>query len=539
MPWWSSRSPGKTAVVWLSVAAIGLGIFFRLYHLERKTVWEDEVLGVVRMLGYTEAEVVREAPRFRTAADLQRFFTLPNASDLRPPTATIHALATEDPQHPPLYYLIVRSWVARAGTSVGAIRFPAAVFGILALAAMYWLAYELLGDACAAWIAAGLLALSPVAVLYSQEAREYSCWSFIILVSSALLLRAARTRDWKFWAAYGASVALGLYIYPLTALVVAAHGAFLLSHADFRRRRVLVSFLCAGGIAALLFVPWALLILAGNGSRGLAGIEAARLTDAQIVLTCLRDIKASVIDLGAIHHASLKSLGRVAGAGTILLVAFAAWDLIRQSKGPARAFLLALVLVPAVPLVAHDWLDGGMLVYQGRYFEPVYPAVNLILARLLWERISASGGSFARAGIWCSMFVLVLAAGALSCGLSARATTWYNKDYERTPEVAAIINDTPSAVVIGDASSHRALGLSYYLRPSTPVRLVLICDICKLPAQDAGGVFADVSAFQNVFSLGAQPAGLPALDGAIRHIGLGTFPVRSDPLDMFGAAPPD
>lgn len=533
---WSSRSPGKAAVVWLSVAAIGLGIFFRLYHLDHKTFWEDEVLGVVRMLGHTEAEIQREGPQVRTAADLQRFVTLSDASDRRPMIATIHALATEDPQHPPLYYLIVRSWVAWAGTSVGAIRFPAAVFGILALATMYWLALELLGDAYPAWIAVGLLALSPFAVLYSQEAREYSLWSIIILGSSALLLRAARTGRWKCWAGYGASVALGLYVYPITALVLAAHGAFLLCYPEFRRRRVLVPFVCAGGIAALLFGGWALQILAGNGSRSFAGMMMGRLTAAQIALTCLRNVKAIVIDLGALDSASLKSLRQVAGALAALLLVFAGWRLIRESKGPARAFLLALALVPTVPLLVHDWLDGGILVGQARYFEPLYLAVELALARLFWERIPASGAGFARASTWTSVLVLVLAAGAVSCGLSARARTWYSKDFEQTPEVAAIVNDSPSAVVIGEVPISRALGLSYYLRPSMPMRLVLFCDGCTVHGQNTDGVYADVRAFHDVFSMGAEPAGLPTLERAIRHIGISTFPVQSGPLDMFGVS---
>lgn len=534
---WSSRSPGQAAVVWLSIAAIALGIFFRLYHLDRKTFWEDEVLGVVRMLGHTEAEVQREGPQIRTAADLQRFFTLSDASDRRPLTATVHALATEDPQHPPLYYLIVRSWVAWAGTSVGAVRFPAVVFGILALAAMYWLALELLGDAYAAWIAVGLLALSPFAVLYSQEAREYALWSIIILGSSALLLRAARTGHWQYWTGYGTSLALGLYIYPITALVPVAHGVFLLCYPEFRRRTVLVPFVCAGGIAALLFAPWALQIVAGNGSRSFAGMMTGRLTAAQIALTCLRNVKASVIDLGALDHASLKSLRQVAGALASLLIAFAGWRLIRESKGPARAFLLALALVPTVPLLAHDWRDGGFLVAQARYFEPLYLAVDLALARLFWEQISASGGGFARTSAWTAMLALVLAAGAVSCGLSARAMTWYNKDYEQTPGVAAIVNDTPSAVVIGDVPISRALGMSYYLRPSMPMRLVLFCDGCTVhDAQDAGGAYADVGAFHEVFSLGPQPAGLPALERQVRHIGINTFPMQSGPLDMFGVS---
>ncbi|MEG3987264.1 hypothetical protein QUA13_08880 [Microcoleus sp. S28C3] len=42
------------------------------------------------------------------------------------------------------------------------------------------------------WIAVGLLAVSPLHVLYAQEARPYCLWPALILISCASLLRAMR-----------------------------------------------------------------------------------------------------------------------------------------------------------------------------------------------------------------------------------------------------------------------------------------------------------------------------------------------------------
>jgi uncharacterized membrane protein len=78
-------------------------------------------------------------------------------------------------------------------------RLLAVIFGVLALPAMYWLGLELFRSRGAAALAAAFLAISPVAVLYSQEFREYSLWTVAILVMSALFLRAVRSMTPRSW----------------------------------------------------------------------------------------------------------------------------------------------------------------------------------------------------------------------------------------------------------------------------------------------------------------------------------------------------
>src|SRR5579862_5104566 len=98
----------RRATVALAALAIVVGVCFRSYDLGGKTFWGDEILGVVRMLGYTEAEIVSAGPSIRTADDVQAYFRLsgPRNTGPRPLVATVQSLASEDPQHPPAYYLM-------------------------------------------------------------------------------------------------------------------------------------------------------------------------------------------------------------------------------------------------------------------------------------------------------------------------------------------------------------------------------------------------------------------------------------------------
>jgi hypothetical protein len=66
---------------------------------------------------------------------------------------------------------------------------------------------------------AALIAVSPFHVAYSQQAREYSLWTLLILISSALLLRGLRTGKLFLFVLHGVTVSLGLWSFTLFALV--------------------------------------------------------------------------------------------------------------------------------------------------------------------------------------------------------------------------------------------------------------------------------------------------------------------------------
>ena len=75
--------------------------------------------------------------------------------------------------HPPGYTLALKGWIALAGTSELALRLPSAFAGLLTVAAAIALGRQLYGPGAGA-LAGLFVALSPLAVYYSQEARMYA-----------------------------------------------------------------------------------------------------------------------------------------------------------------------------------------------------------------------------------------------------------------------------------------------------------------------------------------------------------------------------
>jgi uncharacterized membrane protein len=105
-------------------------------------------------------------------------------------------LRTEN--NPPLYFLLVRAWVALVPWSEAWLRLPSAVFSVLTVWPLYLAARSMGGSAMA--VCAGLLfTLNNHQYIYAHELRGYSLLLLLAVVAIRLLLREARGPGW--WSA--------------------------------------------------------------------------------------------------------------------------------------------------------------------------------------------------------------------------------------------------------------------------------------------------------------------------------------------------
>ncbi|MGM0669889.1 MAG: glycosyltransferase family 39 protein [Gemmatimonadota bacterium] len=82
--------------------------------------------------------------------------------------------------HPPLYYLILKGWTALTSLDPLILRLPSLLFGTAAIPAV-WVVASRMDQPRAGMAAAWLLALHPLHVYYSQEARSYALLSLLAL----------------------------------------------------------------------------------------------------------------------------------------------------------------------------------------------------------------------------------------------------------------------------------------------------------------------------------------------------------------------
>ncbi|MEG4044775.1 glycosyltransferase family 39 protein [Microcoleus sp. Pol17_C1] len=470
---------------WLmNLLAIGilLGIGFRFFEIDRKLYWHDEAYTSIRAAGFTRQEIDDELflNRIFPAPELQKYQRIkPGSTE----ADTIRSLALEDPQHPPLYFLMARWWMQQFGSSLTASRTLPALLSLLSLPLMYALAQELFASNFAALLATALLALSPFDILFAQTARQYSLLTATVIGSSWLLLRAVRLRGWKNWVFYSLAIALGFYTHPFFSLTLIGHGVFIISYWLFVKKTKLPGhvtnsqFFLAVTAALILYIPW-IYVLATNLGRASATTDWTRVSPGWLYLVKLWTLSFTALffDFDFGFDNIWTYLLRLP---FLLLIAAALYKICRRVSTSTWLFILTSIFVPFLILALPDLILGGKRSAVSRYLISCFPGVQLAVAYLLASNVKTQQ-RFSQV-----ILALVFTASVASCTVSAFSDTWWSKDLSYfNAEVAKIINKEAIAnrsikdtIVISDRGNDFTnmgdlLSLSYLL--DKDVRLMLM-----------------------------------------------------------------
>lgn len=172
------------------------------------------------------------ALRIDTDLWMDEVFTL--VDFVRLPAGAIATSYPSDNQHL-LYSLLARVCVVVLGESAGALRIPAAAFGVASLWAT-WRLGRLVFGARHGLLAAALLAVSYHHVWFSQNARGYTGLLLGTVLSTELLLRALWTGRARLWIGYAVTLALATSVHLTMVFVPAAHALVVLALAVSQRR---------------------------------------------------------------------------------------------------------------------------------------------------------------------------------------------------------------------------------------------------------------------------------------------------------------
>ncbi|MDQ3935452.1 MAG: glycosyltransferase family 39 protein, partial [Actinomycetota bacterium] len=171
---------------------------------------------------------------------------------------------------PPLYYVLAWLWTRPFGTGEVGVRSLSALAGVLTVPVVFALARELVSER-AGLIAAALVAVNPLLVWYSQEARAYALLVLFAALAALYCARAAgeraRARDVLWWALFSA---LALATHYAAMFVVAPLALWLVLRHPARGR----ALAAVAGVAAasLALLPLAIDQSGNPGSNFIAGI---------------------------------------------------------------------------------------------------------------------------------------------------------------------------------------------------------------------------------------------------------------------------
>lgn len=471
-----------------------IGIFFRFYNIDQKIYWVDEVHTSLRVAGYRKSNFYQQLPTGEPLeiAQLQEFQSL---SPERGWGDTINALA-ENAEHAPIYYLLTRLWMELFGNSITVTRSVAAILSLLAFPAIYFLSLELFSAPIVGWIALSLVAVSPLHLLYAQEARQYSLWTVVTLVSGLALLRSLRLQTRSSWAIYAGTVVLGFYSHLISGLVFFGHGLYVGFREKGKFTQSLKSYLIASGIGCAALIPWIVVYFNNNSRLGgwlgrdtsvdaLAKRWVVNLTSLFFDLHIVYPQRFFDVELGQdFPPLAWGNFWGYAAIPILLLVGYALWVTVRKTPKSVRWFLLTSIAANGLFLMLYDVISGGQRSGIARYLFPSYLALQLAVAYLFASRLRLDSGGNLQRRIWQFAYVVLLGVGIVSCAVSASAETWWHKySCYYDVEVAQLVNQGQNPVVIGSPNRlSRLIALSYKFNPE--VRVLLLTDRDRLKITD-------------------------------------------------------
>ncbi len=454
----------------LVIVLLIIGIFFRFVNIDRKLYWCDEVYTSLRISGYLQQEMDRE---FRdghlvSVHDLHKY-QYPN---LEKNTAdTIKGLIAEESQLSPLYFVLVRWWVDLFGHSIAIVRSFSAFISLLTFPCLYWLCRELFESRLIAWIAISIVAVSPVHIVYAQEARPYSLSIVAVLLSSAALLHAMRLQTKKSWGIYVASLTLGLYTQLFFGFVIIAQSIYIILLERWRLTQKLLHYFLAVGLGVLTFAPWMWIFITHPTPGNLRWVNTKQ-TLVDIAIRWVGIISRAFIDFGIGPNDSFALKLAVMPLILIVfgLICYAIYAVCRQTSKPVWLFILSLIASICLPLML---LDFGLGKRYGttRYILPSTLGMQLAVAYLLSTKINPLlDRSQWQQKIWtwitCGLITIEIISGVIS----SQSQMWWNKVpelYQDYPSSARVISDlTQQPLIITDVDMTSVQILGHLLNPN-------------------------------------------------------------------------
>jgi len=225
----AAAAPARTRLPasWTLAALIALAAGLRLSTLGLQSFWYDEAFTPVHVLH----------------ASLW---------------ATLRSVAHTE-NSPPLWYVLAWLDVRLFGDGAVALRLPSALAGIATVGVVWEIGRQLAGRRCAL-AAAALVAVNPLFVWYSQEARVYALFALTSAVATLCCVRAVREPSRARMAVFALSGAVALLTHYFSAFLLLGMGLWLLR--DPARRRAALAALAAVAAVGLALLP---LVIAQGG----------------------------------------------------------------------------------------------------------------------------------------------------------------------------------------------------------------------------------------------------------------------------------
>lgn len=336
--------------------------------------------------------------------------------------------------HAPMYEAVLLHCWMKLGTSEFVLRFPSVMSALMSIAATYALGRGIF-NAQVGLLSAFLLAVSPLHIYYSQEARMYTLAALMTTLGTYFFFRASlgtnSASTWRYWGGYVLCATLGLYTHYYTGFALLAVFIFGLVRVAIKRNgSSLLPPLLAHAAIGLLFAPWLRTVWAQLQGPRLTWIPPITV---QELLHILTGFFINRVGVGRMYPVFASSLALTLAASLFVR------SQTREQKTDAGKwerylFILACAAGPVVIAVVVSLFKP---IIVDRYFVIVVPPACVLLAlgiiRFSRHRITIP-------------IVLVLVIGTLVSACRVATTQW--KEDWRSVATYVMDESMPNDVIV-------------------------------------------------------------------------------------------
>ena len=284
----------------------------------------------------------------------------------------------QDLIHPPLFYILLKGWIAIGGESVFWLRSFSVFFAAASLAPFLLLCKELKISFTARIIALAFFSVSGSLIKYAQEVRMYSLLLFLSLASTWLFARFF-FRGKNIWILTLVNILL-VYTHYFGWLVVASEIAAILIFQRIKIRHVLIMF----GILAVSYVPWVWAILQATGTG--ANVEQNIGWIEKPGIRSILDFAFDIVEPFYFQETSISASSiLVVTIPLVLLIAIAKVNYFvnwRHHADMSKFLLLAVFTLPILLAFVLSWMFP-VSIWGSRHLISIFPPVMILIGMLI------------------------------------------------------------------------------------------------------------------------------------------------------------
>ena len=297
------------------------------------------------------------------------------------PWGSLFSFVAQDLIHPPLFYIVLKCWIAVMGESVFCLRLLPVAFSVLAIFPFVRLCRELKLSDGVTVIALFLLAVNGSLIKYTQTLRMYSMLMFLSILSLWLFARFFNRGKGFVWLLIANFLLVYTHYYGWLVVFTEIVALMIFQRIKWRRAVVMTGILAAG------FVPWLIAVWqAGRNGSSLAQNIAWQTRPG------LRELITFAVDLVEPFYFQASS-GEPASVYVVstplilIVLTMASLYVVEWEREEQKRNVLLLVIFAAFPFVV-AFIASWVLphsVWGTRHMIMILPPAMILIANAVWS----------------------------------------------------------------------------------------------------------------------------------------------------------